>query len=59
MTINGGGFGLGSGSALASNVIMNGGRLYGDGPLGELIAMGGFIDPGFGLEARACSSRKA
>jgi autotransporter-associated beta strand protein len=49
VTINGGGFGLGLGAALASNVLMNGGRLYGDGRLGELIALGGFITPGSGL----------
>jgi autotransporter-associated beta strand protein len=49
VTINGGGFGLGDGAALASNVTMNGGRLYGGGRLGELIALGGFITPGSGL----------
>ena len=50
MTVNGGAFGMGNGSALASNVILNGGRLHGDGPIGALIGTGGRVEPGFGLE---------
>jgi autotransporter-associated beta strand protein len=50
MFINGGSFTMGAGSALASNVTLNAGSLYGDGPLGALIAMAGRIDPGFGGE---------
>jgi autotransporter-associated beta strand protein len=45
VTINSGSFNLLGGSALASNVKMNGGRLSGDGPLGILMALGGRVEP--------------
>ena len=46
--INGGSFTMGIDSALASNVTLNGGRLSGDGPLGALNGMSGYVSPGFG-----------
>jgi autotransporter-associated beta strand protein len=46
VTINAGSFGLRGAGALASNVTLNGGRLFGGGPLGSLNAVGGRIEPG-------------
>ena len=43
MTVNSGRLGIDD--ALASNVIMNGGSLYGEGSVGVLMALGGRVEP--------------
>ena len=50
LAIAGGAVGMGSASALAGPVLVNGGRLYGDGPLGALTATSGTVEPGFSIE---------
>ena len=50
MTVNGGSVGIFNDAALASDVILKGGRLHGAGPFRGLNATGGLVAPGFNLE---------